>query len=100
MDPIFDVRVKLNGVQIVSIIPSLKRIQVLAGYEGRFNLSWINDEKVTLIIFNVTDADEGEFACEVTTVGWTIKTWIRKIKVDIVGKRRTELHRNCCIVSQ
>ena len=44
------------------------------------------DEKVTLIFFNVTDVDEGEFACEVTTIGGGTKTWTRKIKVDVVGK--------------
>ena len=92
--------VKLNAVQIASIIPFLNIIQVLAGYEDRFNVSWIKDEKVTLMIFNLTDADEGEFACEVKTVGGTTKKWIRKIRVDIVGKLRSEIHRNCCIVSQ
>ena len=83
MNPILNVELKLNNVQIVNIVPHLNLTEVLAGYKDRFNASWINDEKVTLIIFNVTDADEGEFACEVTTVGGGTKTWTRKIKVDV-----------------
>ena len=79
--------VEFNNVQIVSIVISLNRIQIQSGYEDRFNVSWTNAEKVTLIIFNVSDADAGEFACEVTTVGGSTKKWIRKIQVDVVGKR-------------
>ena len=77
---------KLDNVKIVDIAPSLNLIEVLADYKDRFNVSWINDEKVTLIIFNVTDADAGEFACEITTAGGGTKTWTRKIQVDVVGK--------------
>ena len=77
---------KLNNVWIVNIAPSLNIIEVLADYKDRFNASWNNADKVTLIIFNVTDADAGEFACEVLTVGGGTKIWTRQIQVDVVGK--------------
>ena len=86
LKPIQDVILKLNTVVIVNIAPILKVTDVLQGYKDRFNISWINDEKVTLIIFNITDADEGELACEVRTIGGGTKVWIRKVQVDVVGK--------------
>ena len=100
LKPIQSVKLKLKSVLVVNISPLANFIEVLAGYKDRFNASWINDEKVTMIIFNVTDVDEGEFACEVETIGGGSKTWTRKIQVDEVGKLRTELHRNCYIFSQ
>ena len=78
---------KLNSVEIVNIAPSLNLIEVLSAYKNRFNVSWLNyNEKATLIIFNVTDAYAGKFACEVKTVGGGTKIWTREIQVDVVGK--------------
>ena len=87
LKPIQIVALKLNNVEIVNIAPSLNFIEVLADYKDRFNASWINAERVILIIFNVTDADAGEFACEVKSIGGGTKIWTRKIQVDVVGKR-------------
>ena len=84
--PIQEVRLKLNTVLVVIIAPFLNLVEVLSAYKNRFNVSWLNNEKVTLIIFNVTSADAGEFACDVTTVGGGTKIWTRKIQVDVVGK--------------
>ena len=86
LKPILEVVLKLGNAEVVNIAPSSKFIEVLADYKNRFNASWINAERVILIIFNVTDADEGEFACEVKTIGGGTKIWIRKIQVDVVGK--------------
>jgi len=86
------VALELNSVAVVSIFPALNNAEVVAGYEGRFNLSWINPEKATLIIINVSAADEGEFACKVTFLGGGFKIWTRKIQVTVVGK-----HGNRCL---
>jgi len=80
------VLLELNSVGVVNIFPSLNSAQVAAGYEDRFNLSWINPVKATLIILNVSAADEGEFACKVNTLGGGNKIWTRKIQVTVVGK--------------
>ena len=77
---------ELNSVAVVNIFPGLNSAEVVAGYEDRFNLSWINPVKATLIIFNVSAADEGEFVCELTTIGGGSKVWKRKIQVTVVGK--------------
>ena len=82
----YTVELKLNNVDIVIIAPLFNLIEVLSGYKNRFNVSWINNEKATLIIFNVTDADAGEFACKVKTLGGGTKIWKRRIQVDVVGK--------------
>ena len=87
LKPIVTVVLQLNKVEIVSIAAILNLdVEVLSAYKDRFNAIWINNEKVTLIIFNVTDADAGEFACEVKTAGGGTKIWTRKIQVDVVGK--------------
>ena len=77
---------ELNSVAVVNIFPALNNAEVIDGYEDRFNLSWINPVKATLIIFNVSGADEGEFACRLTSIGGGSKIWARKIHVTVVGK--------------
>ena len=76
----------LNTFQVVNIAPVYDIAEVLAGYKDRFSVSWLNPEKATLIIFNVSTADEGEFACKVKTLGGGTKIWTRKIQVTVIGK--------------
>jgi len=90
LNPLVSVTVELNSVGVGSIFPSLNSAQVAAGYEDRFNISWINPVKATLIIFDVSAADEGEFACKVNTLGGGSKLWTRKIQVTVVGKLGTK----------
>ena len=84
--PIQEVRLKLNTVLVVIIAPFFNRVEVLSAYKDRFNVNWLNNEKVTLIIFNITNADAGEFACDVITLGGGTKIWKGKIQVEVVGK--------------
>ena len=49
---------------------------------------WVS-QRVTLIILNVTDADDksnGEFSCQLNTFNGL---WSRKIQVEVVGKPNT-----------
>ena len=56
--------------------------------KDRFNVTWVS-QRATLIIFNVTDADDkrnGEFSCELSTFDGL---WSRKIQVEVLGKPDT-----------
>ena len=55
---------------------------VAVAQASRVNVTWVNGN-VTLIILNVTSADEGVYSCELT--GSYTNSWRRKIQVDTVG---------------
>ena len=51
-------------------------------FTSRFNVSWVSGH-VTLVIFNVSTADEGVFTCQLTDV--SANQWKRNIQVAVVG---------------
>jgi len=59
---------------VVSIAPT-------ANFQEHFDIS--RSDPATLIIYNVTDADEAVFSCKPET---DIKQWTDEIEVQIVGK--------------
>jgi len=65
---------KKTSSGIISIEPT-------GNFQEHFEIS--RSDPATLIIYNVTEADEGVFACMVET---NIKTWTDEIEVQIVGK--------------
>ena len=72
---------------VANIRPSLGVIAVVSRFEDRFNLAWSNSQRATLVIFNVTTEYEGDFSCETSSlVDGSLKLWIRKIQVAVVGK--------------
>ena len=80
-------RLKWKGTTVANILPAFGIVGVSAGFEDRFNLTWINSQRTTLVIFNVNTEHEGEFSCETSSiVGGNLKQWIRKIQVEVVGK--------------
>ena len=54
-------------------------------FNSRFSATWV-PTKLTLIVFNVTSDDKGEYSCRVQAFSGGLKTWLRKIKVDVLGK--------------
>ena len=78
---------KWKTTTVANIRPSLGLIAVVPGFEDRFNLTWSNSQRETLVIFNVTTEYEGDFSCEASSlVGGNLKVWTRKIQVAVVGK--------------
>ena len=70
-----DVRIgKKTSSGIISIEPS-------GNFQEHFDIS--RSDPATLIIYNVTEADEAVFTCKVET---NLKTWADRIEVQIVGK--------------
>ena len=56
----------------------------------RVNATWLPN-RLTLIFFNVTAAEEGEYRCEVLSFGAsTVETWIRTIHVSLLGRLSQE----------
>jgi len=75
----------LNSANVATVVPSSGIVGIQSGFKGRFNVTGIS-QRVTLIIFNVTEDDDGEFGCELNTFqGIQNKIWKRKMKVQVVG---------------
>lgn len=76
----------LNGVNVVTIVPSTGQIGIQASFLGRYNVSW-TPQLLTMVNFNVTSEDNGEFGCEVSTFeGASNIVWKRKMTVEVIGK--------------
>ena len=76
----------LNGGDVATVVPSTGNAGLALGFEGRFNVTGTS-QRATLIIFNVTADDDGEFGCKLNTFeGAQNKFWRRKMKVEVVGR--------------
>ena len=80
-DPI-SVLLQLDGATVATIAPSTPLVTVPQPFTSRVNVTWVSGH-VTLIIFNVTIADEGVYSFLSATVSG--KAWKRNIKVAVVG---------------
>ena len=79
------VSMKYGASTISTYLPSQETLVVEPTFVSRLNATWVPN-KLTLILFSVTDADKGEYRCEVVTFGGSVQTWIRKIQVFLLGK--------------
>ena len=77
---------------IVTFFPNVS-LKVESVFAKQFNAVWVPN-KLTLILFNVTDAEEGEYCCEVITSGGSARTWMRKIQLLVAGKLSQLARRN------
>ena len=77
--------IKLGRSSVASFVQNQQRLSVQTGLEDRFNATWVPYE-LTVILLNVTSAEEGEYRCEVLTVGGSVQTWTRTIQVSLLGK--------------
>ena len=74
-------------VDVVSIQPAFGVVSVVGGFEDRFNVTWSDSQRATLVILNVTTEHEGDFSCTANSLdGGRPKVWVRKIQVAVVGK--------------
>ena len=80
-DPI-SVLLQLDGASVATIAPSTPLVTVAQPFTSRVDVTWVSGH-VTLIIFNVTTADEGVFSC--VLVAFSGHAWKRNIKVAVVG---------------
>ena len=80
-DPIV-ISLRLNGSSVATIVTSTASVIVAPAFTSRVYVTWVTGQ-VTMIIFNVTAADEGVFSCQLTTVSANV--WKRNIKVAVVG---------------
>ena len=80
-DPV-SVLLQLDGASVATIVPSTPLVRVAAAFTSKVNVTWVRGQ-ITLIIFNVTTADEGVYSCEMTSAN--VKEWKRNIKVEVVG---------------
>ncbi|XP_067018403.1 uncharacterized protein [Acropora muricata] len=76
------VSVKFRGQPAVTLVPNQSPL-VETGFAKQFNAVWAPN-KLTLILFNVTDAEEGQYCFEVITKGSSARTWIRKIQLLVL----------------
>ena len=74
-------------VDVVSIQPAFGVVSVIRGFEDRFNVTWSDSQRATLVILNVTTEHEGDFSCTANSLdSGRPKVWVRKIQVAVVGK--------------
>ena len=74
------VTLSFDSSVIATIDPSTGSVAINQGFTTRVNIAWVNGN-VTLIILNVTSADEGVYSCELTGSN----SWRRKIQVATLG---------------
>ena len=80
------VTLKFDSDNAASIVPSTGVAGTVDPFKQRFNVSG-NSQYATLIILNVTAADEGVFSCDLNTFEVANnRIWIRNIQVTVVGK--------------
>ena len=77
--------IKLGGSSVAGFVQNQRVLSMQPGLENRFNVTWVSN-KLTLILLNVTSAEEGEYRCEVLAVGSSVQTWARAIQVSLLGK--------------
>lgn len=75
------VTLSFDSSVIATIDPSTGIVAINQGFTTRVNVTLVNGN-VTLIILNVTSADEGVYSCELT--GFS-NSWRRKIQVATLG---------------
>lgn len=81
---VFAVSFELGNVAVASYLNG-RYPTVADRFVSRFNVTWV-PFKLTLIVFNVTSDDKGEYRCRVQALSGGLKTWLRIIKVDVLGK--------------
>ena len=77
---------KIGGRAAATFLPDQKTPSVEPSFASRLKATWFPN-KLTLIFFNVTAAEEKEYLCQVVSVS-PAQTWIRKIHVSLLGKLR------------
>ena len=85
---VITVSISFGSTAVASFAQSQQALSVSPGFESRFNVTWVPN-KLKLIFFNITSADEGEYCCDVLTLsssGFVIQTWKRKIQVSLLGE--------------
>ena len=80
---------ELKGVTVASYFAGQSSATVPNSFASRFNATWVRP-RLTLIVFNVTSDDKGEYYCKVQTFSVSSggQFWNRKIEVDVLGKFR------------
>ena len=86
------VAIKFRSRPAVTFVPNVF-LRVEPVFAKRFNAVWVPN-RLTLIFSNVTDAEKGEYCCQVVTIGRSPRTWIRKIQLLVVGKLSQLARRN------
>lgn len=81
------VSMKFRGQPAVAFVPNVS-LMVEPVFAKHFDAVWVPN-RLTLILFNVTDAHEGEYCCEVIAIGRSARSWIRKIKLSVFDPIQT-----------
>ncbi|XP_044171636.1 fibroblast growth factor receptor 2-like [Acropora millepora] len=80
---IIAVSMKFGGKAAATLVKNQQAPSVEPIFASRLNATWYLN-KLTLILFHVTDAEEGEYLCQVVSVS-PAQIWIRKIHVSLLA---------------
>ena len=78
------ISMKFGGRAAATFVKNQQTPSVELSIASRLNASWFPN-KQTVILFNVTAAEGGEYLCEMVSVR-PAQTWIKKIHVSLLGK--------------
>ena len=79
-----------GGRAAATFVQNQQAPSVEPSFAQRLNATWVVN-KLTLTLLNVTDAEGGEYRCEVISFGHSAQTWVRTIQVLLLGKLREML---------
>ena len=69
--------------------------EISAGFQGKYAINWIPNQRITLVIFKVTSEHNATFACEVAAVGNGLSIWRSEVQVDVVGRVHCTCNADC-----
>ena len=69
--------------------------EVSAGFKDKYAISWIPNQRITLVIFKVTSEHNATFACEVVASGNAISAWRSQVQVVVVGRVLCTCNADC-----
>ena len=81
----------LNGVFLkletdtIAVVDNQKQ-ELSAGYKDKYALNWIPKQRITLVIFKVTNEHNATFVCEVLATGNSFAVWRSEVQVDVFGR--------------
>ena len=65
--------------------------EVSEGYKDKYAINWIPKQRITLVIFKVTNEHNATFVCEVLGTGNGFAIWRSEVQVDVFGR----IHSSC-----
>ena len=85
------------GTVSIAVVNGQKQ-EVLENFRDKYAINWIPNQRITLVIFNVTTEHNATFVCEVIATKSLTSIWTSHVQVDVVGRVNTNVIQMTIIV--